>query len=323
MKNLLKILTLTLFAIASTGCAEKSANTAEVPNDAPKRNSIYHWKTTFDITPAEVAFLEQHSVERIYLRMFDIAVEYDFINSKNDAVPIATTKFLSEIPEGVEVVPVTYITIDALRLMAGKEQKFAQLIVDRLLAMASYNGCGNIKEIQLDCDWTISTMDGYYLLCQKVKERLESEDIALSVTVRLHQLRMVAPPADRGVLMLYNTGALKNSDTKNSILDIADVKPYMTLMKYPLPLDYAYPTFGWGVKFKNDKFVSIVSSNTVTSTQHEYIRRERPTPSEILAVKALVEKNLGKPTSGNILYHLDNSQLKNYTNDEIAEIYSY
>ena len=54
---------------------------------------------------------------------------------------------------------------------------------------------------------------------------MQKKEIALSITVRLHQLREPAPPADRGVLMLYNTGALKAHDTRNSILDLADVKP--------------------------------------------------------------------------------------------------
>ena len=323
MKHLSKILILMLFAIASTYCGKESRPTTTTIGSTEKFNSIYHWKTSFDIDAAEVAFIEQHDIKRIYMRMFDVAVEYDFINSKNDAVPIATTKFLSEIPEGVEVVPVTYITIEALRIMAGKEKKFATLIVDRLLAMASYNNCGNIREIQLDCDWTASTKDSYNLLCQHVKQAIESKGIALSVTVRLHQLREDAPPVDRGVLMLYNTGALKNPETQNSILNIDDVKPYIRPMRYPLPLDYAYPAFGWGVKFEDNKFVSIVAADAKTTKPEEYVRYERPAPSTILAVKALVEQNLGKPASGNIIYHMDNSQLKNYTNDEIAEIYSY
>ena len=43
----------------------------------------------------------------------------------------------------------------------------------------------------------------------------------------------------------------------------------------------------------------------------------------ILEVKNMVEKNFGKPASGNVLYHLDASQLKNYTNNEIDKILTY
>lgn len=120
--------------------------------------------------------------------------------------------------------------------------------------------------------------------------------------------------------MLYNTGALKDFKTKNSILNIDDIKPYLKKVKYSIPLSYAYPAFGWGVKFKGEKFVSIVNENGTPSSPDERIRVERPTAAEILAVKKLVERKLGKPAGGNIVYHLDYSQLKNYTYDEIDKI---
>ena len=56
---------------------------------------------------------------------------------------------------------------------------------------------------------------------------------------------------------------------------------------------------------------------------NEYIRYERPTFAEILEVKEAVEKNFGKPASGNILYHLDNKQLENYAHNEIDKILAY
>ena len=128
------------------------------------------------------------------------------------------------------------------------------------------------------------------------------------------------PPADRGVLMLYNTGALKDTETCNSILHIDDVRPYMKHRRYAIPLDYSYPVFGWGVKFRNNKFVSIVPYDDKECRDNEFVRYERPASAEILEVKRLVEQNLGKPASGNILYHLDEMQLENYTDHEISQI---
>jgi hypothetical protein len=123
--------------------------------------------------------------------------------------------------------------------------------------------------------------------------------------------------------MLYNTGALKDPNTHNSILSIEDVKPYLSEIEYPLPLDYAYPVYGWGVKFSDNKFVSIVTAEDGQLIENEHIRYERPQVSEIVEVKELVEKSFGKPVSGNILYHLDAKQLKNYTSDEIDKILTY
>lgn len=284
------------------------------------QNSIYHWKTVFDIDSTELSFCRNHNINRIYLRMFDVAIEPDFLNQTMQVVPIATTKFVSPIPKNIEIVPVTYITIDALRNMNGKEAEFASLIVERLLAMASYNQCGKINEIQLDCDWTNSTKNSYCKLCKTIKDSLSSKGIDLSITIRLHQLRETPPPANKGVLMLYNTGALKSTKTLNSILNFTDVEPYIKQLKYSIPLDYAFPVFGWGVKFKDNKFESIVSYDNHDISDDEFIRQERPSAAEILEVKRLVEQNLGKPSSGNILYHLDGEQLKNYTDDEITQI---
>lgn len=324
MKYVFKIPILLLVAIALTNCGGTTQPTnMDAVVDSARYNSIYHWKTTFEVDSTELDFLKLHDIQRIYLRMFDVAVERDFLNGVSEIVPIATTKFLSAPPADVEIVPVAYITIDALRAMAGREQEFASLIVERLSAMASYNKCGEIHEIQLDCDWTASTKSSYHYLCQLVKETITPMGMKLSVTIRLHQLQESSPPADKGILMLYNTGALKNPETVNSILHIDDAKPYIKPTKYQIPLDYAYPTFGWGVKFEDDRFVSIVSEDAKATTANEYIRYERATIAEVLAVKVLVEQKLGKPLNGNILYHLDYTQLKNYTDDEISQIYSY
>ena len=320
MKYIFKISVALASLMFFSGCGHRGIDRAY---NAEKHNSIYYWKTTFDISPTEMEFLKKHDIERLYVRMFDVAIEQNLLSETKEVVPIATTKFVSEVPTNLELVPVTYITIDALRAMEGKEYDFATLIVERLLAMSSYNNCGEIKEIQLDCDWTSTTKSSYIRLCQRVKDLLHFKGIDLSITIRLHQLQETAPPADRGVLMLYNTGALKNPDTTNSILNINDVKPYTKSKKYSLPLDYAYPTFGWGVKFVNGKFVSIVSEESRPTSKEERIRHERPTSIEIIDVKRLVESKLGKPERGNIIYHLDDSQLKNYTDDEITKILSY
>ena len=308
-----------IVALATFACCSNKP----IEQTAEKRSSIYHWKSTFELDSAEVEFLQKHNIDRIYLKLFDVATEHNFLDGTTDIIPIATTKFVSAVPKGVEIVPVVYITIDALRAMEGREAEFANLIVERSVAMCNYNKLGKIRELQLDCDWTSTSKDVYCNLCKLVKDLLQTKEMALSITVRLHQLRESAPPADRGVLMLYNTGQLKNPKTRNSILDIADAKPYLKSTKYLIPLDYAYPAFGWGVKFNKDKFVAIVTDDYANGSGDEYIRHERATASEILKVKALVEDKLGKPASSNILYHLDEVQLKNYTDDEIAQIFAY
>lgn len=307
-----------LCAAMMSACGLKSCEVAE-----PTENAVYYWRTTFDLDSTETAFLKHHKVSRIYLRMFDVAVERNAGNETDEIVPIATTRFCSDVPESVEIVPTAFITLDALQAMRGNEAKYAELIVERMRAMASYNGCGKISEMQFDCDWTSSTRDIYFSLCSSAQRLLHGDSIALSSTIRLHQLSEAAPPTDSGVLMLYNTGALKNPNTRNSILDIADVRPYLLKRECNIPLDYAYPAFGWGVKFRDGKFQNIVSRpESEVLSSGETLRFERPSIKEVLDVKELVDRKLGAPSRFRIIYHLDNKQLNNYTADEITEIYA-
>ena len=69
---------------------------------------------------------------------------------------------------------------------------------------------------------------------KEVRPSLEGyfqKKIRISSTIRLHQLAQTPPEADYGVLMCYNTGDLKDFNTKNSILDVKDVKPYLKYLK--------------------------------------------------------------------------------------------
>ena len=330
-------LMLLLVAMMVDGCCQTEVKpTSEEPNSTATTeilnknttNAIYHWKTTFAPDYKEWEFLHLHNITRLYIKMFDVVAERNYEYDRWDVVPIVTTKFGQIGPKNiknVEIIPTTYITIEALREMKGKEQEYAELLVERLRAMARYNKLGKTQEIQFDCDWTKSTRDSYFALCDAARNLMREDSIALSATIRLHQLSQDAPPVDRGVLMLYNTGNLKSIETQNSILDIKDVEPYLKQeIKYPIPLDYVYPTYGWGVKFNRWGNFNAIVSNPATETleKGETMRNERPTVEEILEVKKLVEKQLGKPSIGNIIYHFDKEQLNHYTDDEITKIFS-
>lgn len=319
MKHLLKAVLLCI-AVATTISCSRDDEKFTISD----HNSIYYWKTTFKLDSEEEDFLKRHKIDRIYLKMFDLVPGYDESDTIIDVIPEATTLFASPAPKEIEIIPVTYITIEALRLMQNHEEIYSNLIVERMKAMCHHNGCGEIREMQLDCDWTKLTKASYVKLCKSVKEILNSDSIELSLTIRLHQLNETPPPANKGVLMLYNTGALKNYNTENSILDITDVKPYLKDYngEYPIPLNYAYPTYGWGVKFINKEFAGIVDENSTPIEENEVIRMERPTIEDIIEAKKQVEKYIGKPTNCNIIYHLDLNQLKNYTDNEIDKIFA-
>lgn len=268
-------------------------------------------------------FLQTHRVKRLYLRLFDV-VPSDISNNEYEVVPNATLTFREAVPEGVEIVPVIYITIDALRLINSPKHNYAQIITQRILNMVDFNDLGTIHEIQLDCDWTQQTQDGYFAFCQAVKEQLKPYGIQLSCTIRLWQLACACPPVDRGVLMLYNTGSITNPKTQNSILDLNDVNAYLKNKPYGLPLDYAYPTYSWYVWFHNDTYKGLFHDQPSMKLEAgDVVRYEHVSFDDLRNLDSLVSLKMpGAENASIILYHLDSANLSNYTTDEIRQIYS-
>lgn len=310
-------------------------------------NSIYYWKTKFKLSNFDKDFIEKNNIERMYVRFFDVAMGDTWLQSDWEIVPIATTIFVNSLPSKIEIIPTVYITVEALRAMKDKELQLAKNITSRILAMCDCNATNIIKEVQLDCDWTNTTQNIYFKLCDEVALILAKEQIELSSTIRLHQLNSVAPPVKRGVLMLYNTGSIKDNSTKNSILQFSHVKPYLKNLKdYSLPLDFAYPTFSWGVLFRNGEFERILREVDFSNREYylkdgdykvlknhyinkkmvlkgDRIRFENSPFSEIKYVKEIISKIVtNSSNSSTILYHLDSTNLSKYSNNEIHYIYS-
>lgn len=317
-------------------------------------NSVYFWKTVFKLNSAELTFLRQHNVGRIYLRMFDV-VPGEVERGANAVVPNASVTmnnyiFQTDQMKVLEFTPVVYITLDALKAMKNAEETLARNIVTRVKNMCSYYGIPNVGELQLDCDWTTTTEASFFELCKWVKSHIDEEclDWRLSSTIRLHQLARTPPPVDCGVLMVYNTGSFDNPDSSNSILDPYDVEPYLKyLRRYRIPLDIALPTYSWQLRFHNRKFcgltdgLELADSTRFAQRTHntfealndiphrntiirrgDIIRHEDSQYSHIMDVKNAIEKRMNGRQHSVILYHLDASNLSKYTTNEISSMYS-
>lgn len=339
-----------LFAVS---CNERGGSNIE---ESKQHRSVYYWKTTFSISKDDSLFLSEHSIDRIYLRMFDVDVHYYESTDSIAAIPIATTKFNSAKPEGIEIVPTVFITLDALKKHERNEDILAGLIVKRVLNMCSFNDLGPVREVQFDCDWTESTKVMYDALCKSAREILHKKEIVLSGTIRLHQIEQARYPFDKGVLMLYNTGAIKDPETSNSIIAYKDVKKYLgvesRIEKFKKArknncsvIDYAYPTFCWGVAFDSygsfDGIIPVLDFEAIPQlekikegiyrvtdyldygnlflTEGETVRAEYSDSDEIMKVKELVNSTLGDSGS-NIIFHLDSRNLSRYKRNEIEKI---
>lgn len=349
--------TLTMLAggLALAGCGDK---VAEEPLHE-EMNGVYFWKTVYgyEEDSYEGTFMELTDVGRVYLRMFDVVRTYnpaagDLPVEPNATVTVPDEEYakLKANPNSLEFVPTVYITLEALKSMTGREGRLAELIVTRVRNMTEYNSLPRVGELQLDCDWTVSTEESFFALCDSAKSAIGRLDLPwrLSSTIRLHQLNRPVPPVDNGVLMVYNTGNFDDPDARNSILAAEDVKPYMKyLSKYPLHLDVAYPTYSWHLLFRNRRFLGILNNvNLDDSTRFEQtdgnrfvvtadhpsgsrmlrkgdlIRLETSGIGEIFKVKEMIEGKLAGRPHSNIIYHLDGSNLSNYDFDELQKIYS-
>ena len=317
--------------------------------------AVYYWKTTFDLDSADHQFLLTHGIRRIYLRMFDVD------DVAGEAIPIATTDIHSFYfkydyeqlnLDSVHFVPTIYITLDALKLAKGREADLAEKIVERVKNMCSYHKYElmHIEALQLDCDWTSSTRESFFALCSATSKAIASKGLPwqLSSTIRLHQLRQSPPPVDYGVLMVYNTGSFSDPDATNSIINLADVEPYLKFLPaYPLHLDVAYPTYSWQLLFRNRQFIGLLEGvdtndrerfapagansfralsdmpfRNIIIRRGDIIRCESSRFSEIAPIKALIEKRLARRPHSNILYHLDTKNLSTFTPNEIDSLLS-
>jgi len=117
----------------------------------------------------------------------------------------------------------------------------------------------DVKEVQFDCDWTLSTKKKYFQLLTKMKKYYKK----ITVTIRLHQLKYSektgVPPVDGGVLMFYNMSDFLDSKTKNYILDLKVAKSYLKDFKtYPLKLDLALPIYSMATIIRYGKVVGVI-----------------------------------------------------------------
>jgi len=339
-QNILILLCCVLF-VAACGEAPKS-----VGNPKP---SVYYWRTTFVLDAAERAFLANNNVGKLYLRLFDVVRE-----PSGELFPSGTLLFKDTVPGGMEVIPVVFIEPGALRDTAGVSE-LPRLIVRRIDQMLEQNGCAAASEIQLDYDWAQSDRATYFDLLQSVEDALHQEGRKLSVTIRLHQLAQTPPPADYGVLMVYNTGNVRSETEANSILDPEVVGPYLPrLHDYALPLCAALPLYSWDLLFHTGNFRQIVKGVDVQDTSlfepidsvhyrcrrfmaipnsgisdnesnrifpGDEIRHEWASFATLQKVKRMLEDHRSGICDQIVLYHLDNKSFNQYNNNEIKDLF--
>ena len=220
--------------------------------------AFYYWQTTLALSETLSDYLASTGCRKMYVKALDVGLD----PADGSIVPysqlmVADTAGLSQL----EIVPVVFITNETIRRLTDDEKSgwLAEMIAASLVRAS---GMGT-REFQVDCDWTPGTREGFFRLLEKIREYLPQGAI-LSATIRLHQYKFPeqtgVPPADRGMLMLYNTGEIDVVSESNSIFKPEDARKYLTGAPaiYPLPLDVALPAFSWTLVFRDNELWKIL-----------------------------------------------------------------
>ena len=259
-----RLLNLLLIALAlCTSCAKKKVNT---------QYSMYYWRTTFELSEGERAWMDSIGVQTLYVRLFDVIK--DSRDKELGMMPDATIRGLKSLGSLQadstlkRCIPVVFV---APGVITKNDEANAEAIASRLLqridAITEGNGLGICDEIQIDYDWAQSNQKAYFAMLRVLASKLHGSNRKLSTTIRLHQLALEAPPVDRGMLMLYNTGKLQSMEETNSILTREAVEPYLRhLSSYALPLSVALPDFSWNAVFRNNEFAFLAPGLQLSDT---------------------------------------------------------
>ncbi|XHR94728.1 hypothetical protein ACFJIV_31485 [Mucilaginibacter sp. UC70_90] len=216
--------------------------------------AFYYWKTSFNLNQQQEALLKQTG-NNAYIRFFDVS----WSDKEQRSYPNAVVQ-LNELPAGLNITPVIYITNKTFENTADTAVATFAAHCNKLINELATEKKISYSKVQIDCDWSLSTRIKYFSFLMAFKKLNHKQ---LEATIRLHQVkfkdRTGVPPADRGVLMFYNMGKL-NADLHqpNSIYNEDDAGKYIAYLgSYPLKLDIALPLFSWGVHIRNGRVIQV------------------------------------------------------------------
>ena len=253
MKRVKWFLGSVLFAVLA-GCSSSEES-------GLSRISTFYWKTNFALGEEERAWMDSLGCRRLYVKIADIVSDGAYDSPQPSA--------LLEVSDttGVwryEITPAVFLTNAVFaNLSAGRAEWLASAVAGLYANYAElYPRADHTHALLLDCDWTERTREAYFDFLRHLRRRLPSETRIVS-TLRLHQYkfpeRTGVPPADRALLMAYNTGDIDDWGVDNSILDLAELAKYLSpARRYPLPLDPALPLFAWSLVYRDGQFWKIL-----------------------------------------------------------------
>ena len=334
-----KIVVLSLLILVVISCKNKVENV---------ERAFYYWKSdNWRFNDTEDSIVNITATKKLYVKFFE--VEH---NELMGNVPYSKNR-MRFYNKNIEIIPTVFINNDVfiksskadIDLLADNINFLINKITNEEDSLSK-----NIKEFQMDCDWTIKSKDNYFYFLKKIKTISNKK---ISCTLRLYPYKyrekMGIPPVDCVTLMCYNLLNPLESHKQNSILDVDELSKYLNVAsKYPLHLDIALPIYSWIQVYQNNQFKGLVYNNidqilknsTKTeplwyevnqdvSTGDYYLRvgdklkYEEIDKQTINKAIGVLKKNIDFDRTTTItLFHLDDSQLKKFSNEEISSFYS-
>lgn len=305
--------------------------------------AFYFWKSNFQLLENEKFTLKENGVNKLYIKFFDISWNEGKQTFQKDA-PI---RFSEKLPDSCQMIPVVFITNQTLKNIPKNElDSLANFILKGISKLSPKV----YQEIQIDCDWTLSTKQKYFSLLKTLKK----SGLYLSATIRLHQVKFYEktgiPPVERGMLMCYNMSNWRSPITLNSIYSPKLLKQYTErLAQYPLPLDVVMPIFHWTVVFRNNRFLYFVnnlSAKTLSDNENfvqiadkqqftvkkdaqfqgisirkgDIFRCEDAPFDDILKGSRNILEKISNQKLTFALYHLDSQSISYYSHEQINEL---
>lgn len=342
---------LLVFLVAFAACNAPPNEPPPKPLRKHSTPAYYYWQSVFRLDTELQQHLQSLQVQHLYIKFFDV----DWDETTRQAIPIAPIVFADSIPPSIQIIPTIYITNRTLEQLPDTAiGTLARNISTKLNGILT-NKSIQAKQIQIDCDWTTNTRQRYFALLDSLHQQPDNQARQLSVTIRLHQIKYAAqtgiPPANRGMLMVYNLDDVTNPNTANAILNLATLQRYVgNLPNYALPLDVAMPLFSWGVVYRRGKFEQLINelhtnelypntrdfrrlaANRFKVINNCYVRGIYLYPNDEIRIDELsaqtiakaaniINQNLKTDSITVSLYHLDNAILRYYTAAHCQNIY--
>ena len=316
--------------LLSFSCSEEDISKDEI--------AFYHWKAKADFTKSYSEAIQATDANTIYMHYFDIESIKEPSWRDDGIYPTYVLKSVDEAYQKLNIIPVVYIDNRILKTDKLDITNLADRITKLIDQISTKHFQKKIQQVQIDCDWTMTTKSDYFSLLNALKSKYD-----LDVTIRLHQIKFQdktgVPPVNKATLMLYNMGDLKNNG-QNSILESSIVEQYINEEStFPLKLKIALPLFAQTVVTNNNKKIKLIRNThrtvlendlhfkQINSTNFEVVKDtlykgfylskgynlklENVEQAEITASYDMIKQSKLN-TDGIIFYHLDDRSLLNY-----------